>query len=534
MVGYSLSSKGYQVDDIGVMSPYTAQVHHLKELAGEIPSLLQIQVGTIDCFQGMQKRAIIYCMTGTRQTGPGFIARRERHIIAVTRATNLLIVVGDRLMDHHFQGLNQLDPTSKDMVPSKRVLPMSIPGDESSPSERRIFGNWMVQLKRAGRIGTLGSALEEQFGSVPGQSSEPAAAAEVPISQLDTTAQPAAAEPAAAEPATEIPSLLQIQVGTIDLCLQAHRQGYKAVHTSFLIDESYRMVEPNMRAPLANFHDALTRLLDKDMTYLGAVVQAKKTDMNTKLVLYYTSPFAPQLETSLPQRMEKAAFVPTSLNLNHLGINSASVLCSKNLFSRAMGESTSEETHREETQHAKSILDDRSVEINFSNGFENEDHAIFIADLVTQLCANGAARRLPTLDREGERAPVLIQCMHKEHVKVIIKEPPTPASKLHILGFCALFVAHSQIFVKSRSYPYAFSVIWYGIGVLLRARQPELPGSLWHQDATLYLDLAFFGDMDIENSKIDRISRSIGKLPKNELKRNIDRVCLRRLRSFNH
>ncbi|KAK6840142.1 hypothetical protein PG987_006008 [Apiospora arundinis] len=384
----------------------------------------------------------------------------------------------------------------------------------------------MVQLKRAGRIGTLGSALEEQFGSVPGQSSEPAAAA---------------------EPAAEIPSLLQIQVGTIDLCFQAHRQGYKTVHTSFLIDESYRMVEPNMRAPLANFHDALTRLLDKDMTYLGAVVQAKKTDMNTKSVLYYTSPFAPQLETSLPQRMEKAAFVPTSLNLNHLGINSASVLYSKNLFSGAMGESTSEETHREETQHAKSILDDRSVEINFSNGFENEDHAIFIADLVTQLCANGAARRLPTLDREGERAPVLIQCMHKEHVKVIIKEPPPlppqnyighesqiPKAHAVILGFCALFVAHSQVFVKSRSYPDAFSVIWYGIGVLLRARQPELPGSLWHQDATLYLDLAFFGDMDIENSKIDRISRSIGKLPKNELKRNIDRVCLRRLRSFNH
>ncbi|KAK7973649.1 hypothetical protein PG989_015497 [Apiospora arundinis] len=412
---------------------------------------------------------------GTRQTGPGFVARRERYIVVVTR------------------GLNQLDPTIKTC--------------------------WSGRNTRF--------CLEEQFGSVP---SEPAAAAQPPAAQPPVV-EPAAAEPVAAqspaaqspaaEPAAEIPSLLQIQVGTIDLCFQAHRQGYKAVHSSFLIDESYRMVEPNMRAPLANFHDALTRLLDKDMMYLGAVVQAKKTDMNTKSVLYYTSPFAPQLETSLPQRMEKAAFVPTSLNLNHLGINSASALCSKNLYTGAMGESTSEETHREETQHAKSILDDRSVEINFSNGFENEDHAIFIADLVTQLCANGAARRLPTLDREGERAPVLIQCMHKEHVKVIIKEPPTPASKLHSLGFCGLSVGHSQFCGKYRSYPDAFFVIW--VALAPKGHHP-----------ILFLNLAFYGDISIEKSKIDRTSRIIViKLRKEELNRNTDRVCLRRLRSFN-
>ncbi|KAK8005709.1 hypothetical protein PG990_011746 [Apiospora arundinis] len=73
----------------------------------------------------------------------------------------------------------------------------------------------------------------------------------------------------------------------------------------------------------ANYSNDLIHLVVGDMLQLSAVEQAKKSDMNKMSVSYYTNPFAPQLETSLPQPMERAGFVLMSLKLSHRGNNGA-------------------------------------------------------------------------------------------------------------------------------------------------------------------------------------------------------------------
>ncbi|KAJ8090463.1 adenylosuccinase ade13 [Marasmius tenuissimus] len=96
------SSPPLQPRDIGVMAPWREQVWRLrKSLRKE--GYAQVDVGSVEDFQGREKRVIIIsCVRSTpkyleedRAKGIGVVLEKKRMNVAITRAKELLVVVGN-------------------------------------------------------------------------------------------------------------------------------------------------------------------------------------------------------------------------------------------------------------------------------------------------------------------------------------------------------------------------------------------------------------------------------------------------------
>ena len=78
--------------DIGVIAPYSAQVQLLRTLLDDD----ELEIDTVDAFQGREKEAILVCLTRSNETGElGFTSDVRRMNVALTRARRRLFVVGD-------------------------------------------------------------------------------------------------------------------------------------------------------------------------------------------------------------------------------------------------------------------------------------------------------------------------------------------------------------------------------------------------------------------------------------------------------
>lgn len=79
--------------DIGIISPYRAQRDHLLEFFDS--KYPKIEIGTVDAFQGREKKIIIVSTvrSGTRHVG--FLRNEKRLNVSLTRAKSLLIIVGN-------------------------------------------------------------------------------------------------------------------------------------------------------------------------------------------------------------------------------------------------------------------------------------------------------------------------------------------------------------------------------------------------------------------------------------------------------
>lgn len=88
---YMLKKNGVKESDIGVITPYRAQRTRIKNKVGG-----NVEVNTVDSFQGREKSVIIYSVTGTRERTVEFAGNRNRFNVAVTRAINKLIVLGNK------------------------------------------------------------------------------------------------------------------------------------------------------------------------------------------------------------------------------------------------------------------------------------------------------------------------------------------------------------------------------------------------------------------------------------------------------
>ena len=75
---------------IGVISLYLAQCHMLTRC---IP---QVQISTVDAFQGSEKDIII--LSTVRSRSIGFTADPKRLNVAITRARGQLLILGNRLL----------------------------------------------------------------------------------------------------------------------------------------------------------------------------------------------------------------------------------------------------------------------------------------------------------------------------------------------------------------------------------------------------------------------------------------------------
>ena len=77
---------GLREEDIGVITPYSAQVSLLKQLCTN-ENLKEVEVSTVDGFQGREKEAIILSTVRSNESSTvGFLADPRRMNVAVTRA----------------------------------------------------------------------------------------------------------------------------------------------------------------------------------------------------------------------------------------------------------------------------------------------------------------------------------------------------------------------------------------------------------------------------------------------------------------
>ena len=103
---------------IGIISPYSAQVRLLSDLA-KASSFWEdfgeaIQISSVDGFQGQEKSIIYISLVRSNEEGKiGFLADARRMNVALTRAKQKLVVIGDSatLANHKFfkQFLDYID-----------------------------------------------------------------------------------------------------------------------------------------------------------------------------------------------------------------------------------------------------------------------------------------------------------------------------------------------------------------------------------------------------------------------------------------
>ncbi len=86
--------------DVGVISPYRAQVHYLRRLISRTPFFKpfrrQISVNTVDGFQGQERDVILISLVRSNDNGNiGFLRDLRRMNVAMTRARMKLIIIGN-------------------------------------------------------------------------------------------------------------------------------------------------------------------------------------------------------------------------------------------------------------------------------------------------------------------------------------------------------------------------------------------------------------------------------------------------------
>lgn len=91
----SLLESGVKHEDIGIISPYNAQVSLIKQKLF-LEQIEGIEVSTVDGFQGREKQVIIITLVRSNENHePGFLRDKRRLNVAMTRSKRQLCVIGD-------------------------------------------------------------------------------------------------------------------------------------------------------------------------------------------------------------------------------------------------------------------------------------------------------------------------------------------------------------------------------------------------------------------------------------------------------
>ncbi|XP_074582927.1 uncharacterized protein LOC141839147 [Curcuma longa] len=104
-----LLESGVQASDIGIITPYAAQVTYLKMLRSKENILKDVEISTVDGFQGREKEAIIISMVRSNSKKEvGFLSDDRRMNVAVTRARRQCCLVCDTETVSHNTFLKRL------------------------------------------------------------------------------------------------------------------------------------------------------------------------------------------------------------------------------------------------------------------------------------------------------------------------------------------------------------------------------------------------------------------------------------------
>lgn len=88
---------------VGVIAPYRQQVHWLREHQPQWPEQLQVEIETVDSFQGQERDLICLSLVRSNDRGEiGFLQDIRRTNVAMTRARKKLVMIGDSAtLAHH-------------------------------------------------------------------------------------------------------------------------------------------------------------------------------------------------------------------------------------------------------------------------------------------------------------------------------------------------------------------------------------------------------------------------------------------------
>ncbi|XP_058056349.1 probable RNA helicase armi [Anopheles bellator] len=109
--------KGYKPQDIGVITPYKLQIHHIQRRFQLVQLDDAPEVGTVELFQGQERNVMIMSTVRSpsswsvqnKQQALGFVADEKRINVAISRAKVALIIVGN-------PKLLSLDPIWKQII----------------------------------------------------------------------------------------------------------------------------------------------------------------------------------------------------------------------------------------------------------------------------------------------------------------------------------------------------------------------------------------------------------------------------------
>lgn len=97
-----IRDEGVPADEIGIITPYAAQVHRIRETLQEdgVSDAGAVTVDTIDAFQGSERTVVLISLVRSNPDGDiGFLGRPvdgpRRLNVAMTRAQRLCVLVGD-------------------------------------------------------------------------------------------------------------------------------------------------------------------------------------------------------------------------------------------------------------------------------------------------------------------------------------------------------------------------------------------------------------------------------------------------------
>jgi superfamily I DNA and/or RNA helicase len=92
----SLLGAGLDPAELAVITPYAAQAARVRALLADEGVSGELEVDTIDAFQGREKDAVVLTMVRSNARGSvGFLKDLRRMNVAITRARRHLCVVGD-------------------------------------------------------------------------------------------------------------------------------------------------------------------------------------------------------------------------------------------------------------------------------------------------------------------------------------------------------------------------------------------------------------------------------------------------------
>jgi helicase MOV-10 len=88
-----VNGKAVDETDVGIISPYRAQ----RDRIVDHPDFdyQNVEVGTVDSFQGREKKIVILSTVQSQTRNIGFLSNKKRLNVALTRAQSLLIIVGN-------------------------------------------------------------------------------------------------------------------------------------------------------------------------------------------------------------------------------------------------------------------------------------------------------------------------------------------------------------------------------------------------------------------------------------------------------